>query len=100
HPRFSRDWSSDVCSSDLEHDYEAFADTFPFEETADQQAAIEAVIRDMTGNQPMDRLICGDVGFGKTEVAMRAAFVAVHSGKQVEIGRASGRERVSSGVDG
>src|SRR5690606_8060291 len=69
--------------SEPEHDYEAFADTFPFEETADQQAAIEAVIRDMTGNQPMDRLICGDVGFGKTEVAMRAAFVAVHSGKQV-----------------
>ncbi|WP_150303979.1 transcription-repair coupling factor [Pseudomonas saliphila] len=71
--------------SEPEHDYEAFADTFPFEETADQQAAIEAVIKDMTGGQPMDRLICGDVGFGKTEVAMRAAFVAVHSGKQVAV---------------
>ncbi len=68
-----------------ERDYQAFADTFPFEETADQQAAIEAVIRDMTGKQPMDRLVCGDVGFGKTEVAMRAAFVAVHSGKQVAV---------------
>ncbi|HDZ57556.1 MAG TPA: transcription-repair coupling factor [Pseudomonas xinjiangensis] len=68
-----------------ERDYQAFADTFPFEETADQQAAIEAVIRDMTGSQPMDRLVCGDVGFGKTEVAMRAAFVAVHSGKQVAV---------------
>lgn len=68
-----------------EQDYQAFADTFPFEETADQQAAIEAVIRDMTGKQPMDRLVCGDVGFGKTEVAMRAAFVAVHSGKQVAV---------------
>ncbi|MEH6388288.1 MAG: transcription-repair coupling factor [Pseudomonas profundi] len=71
--------------SEPEHDYEAFADTFPFEETADQQAAIEAVISDMTGGQPMDRLVCGDVGFGKTEVAMRAAFVAVHSGKQVAV---------------
>ncbi len=68
-----------------ERDYEAFADTFPFEETADQLAAIEAVIKDMTGPQPMDRLVCGDVGFGKTEVAMRAAFVAVHGGKQVAV---------------
>ncbi|SDS37730.1 transcription-repair coupling factor [Halopseudomonas xinjiangensis] len=68
-----------------ERDYQAFADTFPFEETADQQAAIEAVVKDMTGNQPMDRLVCGDVGFGKTEVAMRAAFLAVHSGKQVAV---------------
>ncbi len=68
-----------------EKDYQAFADTFPFEETADQQAAIEAVVKDMTGNQPMDRLVCGDVGFGKTEVAMRAAFLAVHSGKQVAV---------------
>ncbi|SFM36943.1 transcription-repair coupling factor [Halopseudomonas yangmingensis] len=68
-----------------ERDYQAFAEAFPFEETADQQAAIEAVIDDMTGNQPMDRLVCGDVGFGKTEVAMRAAFMAVHSGKQVAV---------------
>ncbi|MBB5393637.1 MULTISPECIES: transcription-repair coupling factor [unclassified Herbaspirillum] len=67
------------------HDYEAFADSFGFEETADQAAAIDAVIKDMTGGKPMDRLICGDVGFGKTEVALRAAFVAVMGGKQVAI---------------
>lgn len=68
-----------------ERDYQAFAEAFPFEETADQQAAIEAVINDMLSNKPMDRLVCGDVGFGKTEVAMRAAFMAVHSGKQVAV---------------
>ncbi len=67
------------------HDYEAFADSFGFEETPDQAAAINAVIKDMTGGKPMDRLICGDVGFGKTEVALRAAFVAVLGGKQVAI---------------
>ncbi len=67
------------------HDYEAFADSFGFEETADQSAAIHAVITDMTSGRPMDRLICGDVGFGKTEVALRAAFVAVMGGKQVAI---------------
>ncbi|MES2070814.1 MAG: transcription-repair coupling factor [Pseudomonadota bacterium] len=66
-------------------DYEAFADSFGFEETADQAAAITAVIGDMTAGKPMDRLICGDVGFGKTEVALRAAFVAVMGGKQVAI---------------
>lgn len=66
-------------------DYERFAAAFPFEETPDQQAAIEAVIADMTSRKPMDRLVCGDVGFGKTEVAMRAAFMAVQSGKQVAI---------------
>lgn len=66
-------------------DYEAFADTFGFEETPDQAAAITAVIGDMTSGKPMDRLICGDVGFGKTEVALRAAFVAVMGGKQVAI---------------
>ncbi|RJG06227.1 transcription-repair coupling factor [Noviherbaspirillum cavernae] len=66
-------------------DYEAFAESFGFEETADQSAAINAVIKDMTGGKPMDRLICGDVGFGKTEVALRAAFVAVMGGKQVAI---------------
>ncbi|MHA4801750.1 DEAD/DEAH box helicase, partial [Enterococcus faecium] len=59
--------------------------SFGFEETADQAAAINAVIKDMTGGKPMDRLICGDVGFGKTEVALRAAFVAVMGGKQVAI---------------
>ena len=65
--------------------YRAFASAFPFEETPDQQAAIDAVLNDMQGTQPMDRLICGDVGFGKTEVAMRAAFMAVHNGKQVAV---------------
>ncbi len=66
-------------------DYERFAAAFPFEETPDQKTAIEAVIEDMTSRKPMDRLVCGDVGFGKTEVAMRAAFMAVQSGKQVAI---------------
>lgn len=65
--------------------YEAFSASFPFEETPDQQRAIESVISDMLSNKPMDRLVCGDVGFGKTEVAMRAAFVASHGGKQVAI---------------
>ncbi len=65
--------------------YLTFAAGFPFEESPDQQAAIEAVINDMTASTPMDRLVCGDVGFGKTEVAMRAAFVAVQSGKQVAL---------------
>ncbi len=64
-------------------DYEVFANDFGFEETADQKAAIHAVIQDMISPQPMDRLVCGDVGFGKTEVALRAAFVAVTGGKQV-----------------
>jgi transcription-repair coupling factor (superfamily II helicase) len=67
------------------HDYAAFAESFGFEETPDQAAAINAVIQDMTSGKPMDRLICGDVGFGKTEVALRAAFVAVMGGKQVAI---------------
>ncbi|MDH0335891.1 transcription-repair coupling factor [Metapseudomonas otitidis] len=66
-------------------DYATFSAGFPFEETPDQQAAIEAVVADMLAPKPMDRLVCGDVGFGKTEVAMRAAFVAVHSGKQVAV---------------
>ncbi|EGI76760.1 transcription-repair coupling factor [Hylemonella gracilis] len=64
-------------------DYEQFANDFGFEETADQKAAIHAVIQDMISPQPMDRLVCGDVGFGKTEVALRAAFVAVTGGRQV-----------------
>ena len=67
------------------HDYEAFAAGFPFEETPDQAAAIQAVIDDMTQGKPMDRLVCGDVGFGKTEVALRAAFLAVADGRQVAI---------------
>ncbi len=68
-----------------EQDYEAFADGFGFEETADQAAAIAAVIEDMKSGKPMDRLVCGDVGFGKTEVALRAAFCAVAGGKQVAV---------------
>lgn len=68
-----------------EDDYAAFADGFAFDETPDQQAAIDAVIADMTSGKPMDRLVCGDVGFGKTEVALRAAFVAVLGGKQVAV---------------
>ena len=64
-------------------DYETFATDFGFEETADQRAAIHAVIQDMISPRPMDRLVCGDVGFGKTEVALRAAFVAVTGGRQV-----------------
>jgi transcription-repair coupling factor (superfamily II helicase) len=68
-----------------QQDYQDFADSFAFDETADQQSAIDAVIKDMSSGKPMDRLVCGDVGFGKTEVAMRAAFVAVMDGKQVAI---------------
>lgn len=66
-----------------ENDYRLFAGAFPFEETPDQALAIENVIKDMRSAQPMDRVVCGDVGFGKTEVAMRAAFVAANAGKQV-----------------
>jgi transcription-repair coupling factor (superfamily II helicase) len=65
------------------HDLEAFAAGFGFEETPDQAAAIEAVTADMAAGKPMDRLVCGDVGFGKTEVALRAAFIAVADRKQV-----------------
>jgi len=67
------------------HDYQNFADSFGFEETPDQAEAINNVIKDMTAGKPMDRLVCGDVGFGKTEVALRAAFIAVMGGKQVAI---------------
>jgi transcription-repair coupling factor (superfamily II helicase) len=63
--------------------YHSFAAAFPFEETPDQEDAIHGVVTDMTSEKPMDRLVCGDVGFGKTEVAMRAAFIAVQDGKQV-----------------
>ncbi len=65
--------------------YQQFANGFAFEETLDQANAIIATLYDMSQPKPMDRLICGDVGFGKTEVAMRAAFVAVHGGKQVAV---------------
>jgi len=67
------------------NEFDAFSATFPFEETPDQAAAIKAVMADMTSGKPMDRLVCGDVGFGKTEVALRAAFIAVAAGKQVAI---------------
>ena len=66
-------------------DYEKFSEGFPFEETPDQLEAIENVIKDMQSGRPMDRLVCGDVGFGKTEVALRAAFVAVMGGRQVAV---------------
>jgi transcription-repair coupling factor (superfamily II helicase) len=68
-----------------EAQYTAFSASFPFEETPDQQDAIDTVVADMRSSKPMDRLICGDVGFGKTEVAMRAAFLAVMGGKQVAV---------------
>jgi len=70
---------------DPQVDYETFAAGFPFEETPDQQAAIDVVREDLLSAKPMDRLVCGDVGFGKTEVAMRAAFIAVHGGRQVGV---------------
>ena len=70
-------------TSDAE--YGAFAAAFPFEETPDQRQAIEGVLRDMANPKPMDRVVCGDVGFGKTEVAMRAAFTAVQGGRQVAV---------------
>ncbi len=62
-----------------------FAAGFPYEETEDQQSAIDATLEDLANGRPMDRLICGDVGFGKTEVALRAAFAAVMGGKQVAV---------------
>jgi transcription-repair coupling factor (superfamily II helicase) len=68
-----------------ELDYQGFANGFPFEETADQAQAIRQVLADLQSERPMDRIVCGDVGFGKTEVAMRAAFVAVQSGRQVAL---------------
>ena len=68
-----------------EQNYLSFAAGFPFEETPDQQQTIESVVRDMCKSTPMDRLVCGDVGFGKTEVAMRAAFIAAQTGKQVAV---------------
>jgi transcription-repair coupling factor (superfamily II helicase) len=66
-------------------EYKRFADSFPFAETPDQETAINAVLQDMGGNNAMDRLVCGDVGFGKTEVAMRAAYISAINGKQVAI---------------
>ena len=71
--------------NDPDEHYVSFSAAFPFETTPDQQDAIDDVLKDMTSDTPMDRLICGDVGFGKTEVAMRAAFLATQSGKQVMV---------------
>jgi len=68
-----------------EREYLAFSDAFPFEETPDQQTSIDSILEDMRSGQPMDRVVCGDVGFGKTEVAMRAAFIAAQSGRQVAV---------------
>ncbi|HEX6551028.1 MAG TPA: transcription-repair coupling factor, partial [Gammaproteobacteria bacterium] len=68
-----------------ELEYQAFAESFPFDETQDQLTAIDGVIADMTAGKPMDRVVCGDVGFGKTEVAVRASFIAVQAGKQVAV---------------
>ena len=68
-----------------DHQYDGFVAAFPFEETADQERAIRDTLADMETARPMDRLVCGDVGFGKTEVAMRAAFLATHGGKQVAV---------------
>ena len=65
--------------------YDEFCAGFPYEETEDQEAAITAVLADLSSGRPMDRLICGDVGFGKTEVALRAAFIAAMNGKQVAV---------------
>ncbi len=69
----------------LPDDYARFAASFPFEETPDQARAIGEVLADIASDQPMDRVVCGDVGFGKTEVAVRAAFVAAHAGQQVAV---------------
>lgn len=80
-----REAKQGYASTKPDQSYRAFCAEFPFEETADQANAIDAVIKDMTSPQPMDRLVCGDVGFGKTEVAMRAAFIATYSGKQVAV---------------
>ncbi len=80
--RAAREGTSIVAT---EAEYRAFQAGFPFEETADQAAAIAEVIADLKSGKPMDRLICGDVGFGKTEVALRAAFIAVQAGRQVAV---------------
>ena len=83
---YSRRLARQGFSFPLDHKlYAEFASEFPFEETQDQQTAIDAVISDLESSQPMDRVVCGDVGFGKTEVALRAAFVAVQAGRQVAL---------------
>jgi len=74
---------SGYCYNIEQESFRRFSSSFPFEETPDQLDAIQGVVNDMRSDKPMDRLVCGDVGFGKTEVAMRAAFIAVQDGKQV-----------------
>jgi transcription-repair coupling factor (superfamily II helicase) len=74
-----------VALDEPDDDYQRFVDQFPFDVTPDQRRAIDDVIADLTSTKSTDRLICGDVGFGKTEVAMRAAFLAVHNRKQVAV---------------
>ncbi len=83
HARRAAHQAAPLVARDLE--YQTFANGFPFEETADQGEAIRQVLAGLQGTQPMDRVVCGDVGFGKTEVAMRAAFVAVQAGHQVAV---------------
>lgn len=74
-----------LACTNLDGQFAAFSAAFPFEETPDQQQAIDKIITDMASDKPMDRLVCGDVGFGKTEVAMRAAFLAVQNNRQVAV---------------
>ncbi|HTW76133.1 MAG TPA: transcription-repair coupling factor [Steroidobacteraceae bacterium] len=83
HARRAAHHAEPLAARELE--YQSFANGFPFEETADQSETIRQVLIDMQSTTPMDRVVCGDVGFGKTEVAMRAAFVAVQSGRQVAL---------------
>ena len=83
HARRAAHQATSLNAGELE--YQTFANGFPFEETADQAEAVRQVLKDMQQTRPMDRVVCGDVGFGKTEVAMRAAFVAVQSGCQVAV---------------
>jgi transcription-repair coupling factor (superfamily II helicase) len=83
HARRAAQHARPLAARELE--YQTFANAFPFEETADQAEAIRQVLQDMSGTTPMDRVVCGDVGFGKTEVAMRAAFVAAQAGGQVAV---------------
>jgi len=83
HARRAAHQAAPLIARELE--YQTFANGFPFEETADQAEAIRQVLKDMQSTTPMDRVVCGDVGFGKTEVAMRAAFVAVQAGRQVAL---------------
>jgi transcription-repair coupling factor (superfamily II helicase) len=83
HARRAAHQATSLNAGELE--YQTFANGFPFEETADQAEAVRQVLKDMQGTKPMDRVVCGDVGFGKTEVAMRAAFVAVQSQRQVAV---------------